>query len=93
MSQGSADFGGGAPVIDPPSHIVGAGIGAVAPPRVFFRRRIELAEGIVESGFENTAKAPTNCKAKVRFLKAAFQDCFKFERKLGNLGSEISAKK
>jgi len=34
-----------------------------------------------------------NCRAKVRSEKAAFQDCFKFERKLGNLGSEISAKK
>ena len=28
----------------------------------------------------------------MRSSKAAFQDCFKFERKLGNLGSEISAK-
>ena len=41
----------------------------------------------------NTASAPMNCRAKVRSEKAAFQDCFKFERKLGNLGSEISAKK
>ena len=34
-----------------------------------------------------------NCRAKVWSVKAAFQVCFKFERKLGNLGNEISAKK
>ena len=37
--------------------------------------------------------APINDRAKLRSSKAAFQDCFKFDLKLGNLGSEISAKK
>jgi len=41
----------------------------------------------------NTARAPSKERVKLRFAKAVFQVCFKFERKLGNLGSEISAKK
>ena len=41
---------------------------------------------------ENTAKAPRKEIVKLRSAKAVFQVCFKFERKLGNLGSEISAK-
>jgi hypothetical protein len=42
---------------------------------------------------ENTARAPKKESVKLRYAKAVFQVCFKFERKLGNLGSEISAKK